>query len=274
MRQPMDGISVTCNRRLSDAEFAKQVINSSIDFRNINFANGQLRWDVAFAKPNSVRSPWVDAYLGVSMNFVKLAQSQHWIYGSSSDGAITHIWLPSVDNVLDMPEALSSVTTLRLDRELVLSAVVGRDYEMDLAGLSNMPKLQRLYLSRHQRWNDLQFLKSAPNLQHLQIRSQTRSVMAGTGYQVCTKLETMRIFGTPDPVTLKELSTLPSLKKIEIVDDDLTYQDKAAADALRKQLPNVTIAIVHPNNVVPDVSEKWKQHLQKVRRQVLEKLDK
>ena len=270
-RQSLKGITIYSTMGGDPTEL-RRIMRSSLNFTSILCDNEQQLWDLAVLRPSSNGYAWEQEDNTVA--FKKKAKQRHWIFGKNERGDITHVWLPSVSYVRDNAKELIRVQTLRLDNEGVVANAYLEESDTDLRPLASLVNLKRLYLKRGQPLESLAFLKSLPTLEHLQIQSQVRSVMRGSGYRICSNLVSARFFGTLDPITISELSKLNKLKRIVVVDDDLTYQDTKEAETLRSKLPNVKIDIMHPNEFEPDVSERWKKHVERVREKTLQRLDK
>ena len=247
-------------------------MESSLQFASLSIADKQLRKELFFLFPGSI---YVSGdFKGVRpKDFVAKAKALDWVYGSNGEDEITDIWLPSATLVADYPKQLSKLKTLRLDTD----GIAGRTdvvFDTDVSPLKSLANLERLYFNRGQVLDSLAFLSGMSKLEHIQVSAQARAVLSGSsGYAVCTNLLSMRLYGTMDPIAVTELSKLPKLKRIEIVDDDQTYQDATELAKLRKQLPAVEIIIIDPNTVKPDVSEKWKQHVANIRAKLIDRLN-
>ena len=271
-RQSLSGIVVGYTEMPTAPQDIVRILESSLQFASLSIADKQLRKELFFLFPG-----WIyvsEDFKGVRpKDFVAKAKALDWVYGSNGEDEITDIWLPSATLVADYPKQLSKLKTLRLDTD----GIAGRTdvvFDTDVSPLKSLANLERLYFNRGQVLDSLAFLSGMSKLEHIQVSAQARAVLSGSsGYAVCTNLLSMRLYGTMDPITVTELSKLPKLKRIEIVDDDQTYQDATELAKLRKQLPAVEIIIIDPNTVKPDVSEKWKQHVANIRAKLIDRLN-
>lgn len=240
-------------------------------------------WDIAVAFPNyrsgiygqlefELRSA---ARLQSDLTFREQAQRLNWIYGVDAKDRITHIWLPSTDPITSHSAELQNVTTLRMDRLGLVGFAA--DPEVDVNALRALPKLERLYLPQDFMAEGLGFLKSLPNLKHLQITEGWTMQRGKTGFEACRNLESLRIFGMPGPETIAELQKLPKLKRLEIIAVANPYLPAGDFEAqllsIRGALKNVEVEQVGESSVEPSISDKWKQHRSRIRDRLMKQVD-
>ncbi|QDT11243.1 hypothetical protein [Planctomycetes bacterium K23_9] len=242
-------------------------LNSDIPTVYLTLGDARSFWDLAFVKHESPISDWIDDPPG---SFAEHCQNFHWSYGENKNGKITRLWLPDLDLVRQNSVDLIATETLRLDAK----GICGFEAfpETDVSDLAKLVNLKQLYLSRNHFVSDLAFLRSMPQLEHLQMQSQDRAVMATTGLEVCKALKSIRIFCRPDPQTIADLATLPKLKTLEVVDDEHEFADEKAIESLRQQLPSVDVQILSAETYEPDLSSDLKEHLTRVRKEARKRL--
>ena len=116
------------------------------------------------------------------------------------------------------------------------------------------------------------FLQPLTRLKHLQIPSIDRTKQGAVGFDVCQSLQSVTFFGPPDKITISELSKLPKLKKLTVVDslnDGLGPKFQAM---LEKAIPNVEIKIVPAGTAFVDVPERFTRHLNVKRKEIRERM--
>ena len=240
---------------------AAWILETDMQIGSLQLRDEQLAWDFAFSKPKIKRNQ--PTFQTKPIPFEEAADRYHWAYGWDEVDAITHLWLPGIGEVIQHQGMMSKVRILRFDRRGFLGfRTIQR---LDFSPLSALPNLQRLYLGSGEYFGDLRFLNKLNKLEHLQIQAQNRTGMPFSGFEVCQNLKTLRVFGTPHSKTIKELGGLKSLHRIEIVDDDLSFQTELELAELKSSLPGIRIRIIAPEDFQPDLSEKLQQHLEGIR---------
>ncbi len=227
-----------------------------------------LQWDVAFGLRISPMELVLPDSVGASADaFIASAKKSNWIYAEDAAGLPTKMWMPDTTYISPYIRSLSSLKTLRMDRESVVFESLWNfgNANTDLSELSNIASLERLFLPRFVPYEDMQFLGGLKQLKFLQIQSQDRSPQSGTGFETLVNLEELVMFGSPDSQSIVELSGLKNLTKISIVDDDGVYHDPAEVDTLKKIFPNASIVIVREEDFQPTFSEDWKRHIETIR---------
>ncbi|TWT98426.1 hypothetical protein [Stieleria varia] len=241
-----------------------RLLETDLRFVGVSLDDAQTMWDLAFSNPKIRCSPF--KVTGETLPFGRAVKEYHWAYGWNEQNRITKLWLPDIDQLDKNASELDAVTTLRFDRRGFIGFRVFQ--ALDFSPLGKLPQLQRLYLGSGEYFGDLRFLAKLPKLVHLQIQAQNRSTMKSSGYEVCTNLESIRFFGTPQQQAIKELAGLSKLKRLEIVDDDSSFVSESEVSALKEQLPGVDIQIISPEQFQPDLSDALKEHLESVRKAV------
>jgi hypothetical protein len=265
--QSLAGISFCNYADVAPGRLLRLMLESDIQPIYLPLEEERAFWDLAFLRPDGSLNDWFESPLGA---LVDHAKECHWSFGHNDQGEITRIWLPDLDLLRNNTSSLKATETLRLDSDGICGVHVF--LETDVSVLAKFVNLKRLYLSRDHVVSDLGFLRSMPKLQHLQMQSQDRKVMATTGLEVCKNLESIRIFGKPDPQTVTDLAALKKLKSLEIIDDEAEFQNQAGVETLRRQLPNVEIRIIVKDDYEPDLSDNLKEHLKRVRKGARERL--
>ncbi len=268
-QQSLNGITIYGLGRASEKQWVRLLVESDLNSVDFPFTDLQSFWDYAFLKPNTLLNGTSDSF---TRTFKQLARDFHWAYQWNDQGDITHTWLPGMDAVRQYAGDLNQIHTLRLDFDGICGCDVGTNYD-DMMGLSKLINLRRLYLSREMEVDNLSFLRSLTKLEHLQIKSNDSSLrMTPIGLNVCQSLQSMRMFGSPDSQTVKDLAKLPKLSRLEIVDLDDAFADQATIDQLKQQLPNTKVTIVTGEDYQPDLSDELKEHLKRVRKQARARL--
>lgn len=266
-KQPsLSGISLSYVYLMDREGDIAKLLETDINFQRVFVDDDQMSWDLVFTNPRITRGQLQSS--GKTLPFRRAAKDYHWAYGWNDQEQITHLWVPTINEVESNAADMNAVRTLRFDRRGYLGF---RSYQaLDLSPLGKLPQLERLYLDSGEYFGDLKFLAKLPKLVHLQIQAQTRDKMKGSGFEVCKNLESIRFFGTPPAISIEELAGLTKLKRLEIVDDELTFQDEGKVAELKEQLPKVEIKIIPPDAFEPDLSDRLKNHLKSVRDSVVD----
>ncbi|MEM9828472.1 MAG: hypothetical protein AAF958_17925 [Planctomycetota bacterium] len=227
-------------------------------------------WDMVFAFPQTLQ--WGEDRYMLTVDLGDQENDGNWVYGRNSDNAITHLWVPNQRPLLSHFEHLGELETLRLDRD----GVVGLGYysgsvepPIDLKPFS---KLKRLYLDSRTKIDSLSFLRSVPQLRHLQIPAASRPPGEPAGFEVLTQLESIRFFGVPDAPTIAELKTLPHLKRVEIVAGLNEYLTPAEVKVEREKIQapfgSLEVRWIESQEASPDLSERFLEHRERIRKRV------
>ena len=202
--------------------------------------------------------------------FLATAKESGWIYEESDAGDPLAIWLPDSSLIPLFENELKGHKTLRLDVRGLNGSVAVGSVLCESNDLMKLPGLENLFLPTGVQFDHLGFLGKLPNLKRLQIHTQDRTVQTvGGGFEQCKTLEELILFGTPDAKTIAELASLKKLKRLHLVDDELGFTTEEEKATLKKQLPNVAISFIDPDNFEPFVSDAWQQNLKEVRKRVL-----
>jgi len=261
------GVSLFCY----DADHPGQLLpflGSGVQLLAPPVRDGQAFWDYCFIGIEPSRSRrWIDS----NKAFLEQATDYHWAFGWHPDGTISEIWLPTIELVLQNQSALDSVRTLRMDREgiVAFNELLARD----VSALATLQSLERLYLDRQQYIDSFGFLAQLGELRQLQIQGKGRTSSDTAGFDECENLETVRFFGAPDPQTIRELATLPKLRRVEIVDENAEFDKPKTRADLRERLPMVNVSFISVDDYEADIGPQLREHLSSTGAEIIRRFE-
>ena len=159
---------------VSDIDEAVKCLESDIEFMQLSLIDERWMWDVAFALPHVTRT-LPDAGMD-ERPFDEQAEYYHWAYTRNDQGNITHLWLPSIDQVTQHSGEMQSVHTLRFDRRGFMG--MQSIQALDFSDLKKLPNLRRLYFDDEEYFGDL-VVPARPAIAGTFADSSTRSQSDG-----------------------------------------------------------------------------------------------
>ena len=240
---------------------------------DINLASAQLSdqrlWELAFVVRSQLPRPDLSAMQTLTgEDFLKGAADRYWIKESSPEGRPLEIWFPESSFVGKHKTALGDLKTLRIDVRGITGLFAQNAVLCNSRELAGLVELEELHLPSGVQLDDLEFLKSSPNIRLLQIQSQDRTQQTGVGFDQCEKLETLVMFAGPDKQSISELATLPNLKSITIVDDENAFLTEKERSGLREKLPDATVTFVNSEDYQPIRSEAFQKQIEQTRQRL------
>ena len=138
-----------------------------------------------------------------------------------------------------------------------------------LSHLKTLVNLEELYFADCKiATPSMNFLEPLTKLKHLQIPSIDRTKQGNAGFDVCQSLESITFLGAPDKTSIAELSKLPKLKKVTVVDSLNDGLDSRFEAMLKKSIPSAEIRIVPAGTLFADVPESFQQHVKVKRKEI------
>ena len=252
------------------------IMGWQVEFRNYE---PQLYFDYAFAVGWPGDSP--DYRLsGLSSKFSQFPLGErrkrlfsqdlidhHLAYGVNSENRITELFMPSCHlaeqiGELDELQALSFVPEWIGESPHALE-------EIPLSQLKGLTNLERLYLPNTKTYTRGKYLNEFKQLKHLQITSQL--TFAGEA-ELPTSLETVTLWGVPEPKLVRGLANLTNLKELKLIVDQPGISIRRLKADMEINLPSVAVAVIdefdYESN--PDVDPMFVAHRQRVKQELIQ----
>lgn len=246
-------------------------------------ANGaDVFWDTAFV---SRGTEWSQRYVQNwdrfsrfnNFEFIDAAKRHHWIFSRNDRNQPTGLLVSfSAMNWLGEIALLADLETLSLDPRWLRSMKNYVDVRIpgsqDISLIGRLSKLKRLDLPLGLWGRDYSFLKNLPELEHLQFdvfANGKPQVNFGFSATNCPNLKTLVLFGRPPKSMAVEISKLPKIESVEIVDVDSTLIKPDQVKQFKSVLGNrVKLTIVPMEEDRVELPENFKAHIERVRKSI------
>lgn len=225
----------------------------------------QLEGKLSLAAPNF--NVFVTSTDNPAVELIDQVRSYGWSYRENDEGKITHLWWPTWIQLNNDLSKINELRELRIDSRGFLPDSLPTKV-VDPSIIRQLVKLESLYLS-DALVDDYDAILQLPALKRLQIRSPELGRRMIGDFSKAKQLESLRLFYDPPLKTLKQLAAAPALKQIEIIDDGYSLRVPQAIADLKAQLPNVAVTVINPRNYKPDLSERFINHREKLKEEVL-----
>ena len=259
-------------------ELIRSPLFSSSDIRVTSYnlkIEQELYWDLHFLFDGriSIPSNEIGEAVDECEDFVAASKKYHWGFGYHPSGELKDLYLPGGDTYFEVGKE-TQIQTLSFDSGWASGFGRGQGYgSTDLSHLSTLINLKRLYLSDYIMPKSVRFLSNLSKLKHLQIRSPVLPLQDNSGFYVCKSLESLTLFGKPDPLSVQELAGLPKLKMLTIVDlQNEELDDPGFLAAVKKVLPNVELKILNYEQHLKQVPESFRSHQDRLKQELMQKL--
>jgi hypothetical protein len=140
---------------------------------------------------------------------------------------------------------------------------------LSISHLGSLSSLEELYFGALFVPQDLSILAKLKSLKHLQIPAVVRKVTGPVGFDACSSLESITFFGVPDNQSWREISRLPNLKRLTIIDHDTdeTLTPKYAAK-VKEKFPGVEVSVLKLHENEPQIPKAFRDYRDRLRKEL------